>query len=176
MDANGRSQFGANSTIRLYNLSGDHDWTGLSRNRKFRDSSQTLLGGFVLSWFACLGLGGLAAPTLLNCKSNESVGHWLVRQVNCSTDPAFVQAIGPTSRRTLRNLPSACIPNPHGYRCPSSEPTTPTGYRRANLTMDPSDSSASDWLSVTKTSWVFQCRGRRCCPRWHLGKRGERVA
>ncbi|KAK0741078.1 hypothetical protein B0T18DRAFT_224054 [Schizothecium vesticola] len=52
MDANGRSQFGASSTIRLYNLSGDHDWTGLSRNRKFRDPSQTLLGGFVLF---CLG-------------------------------------------------------------------------------------------------------------------------
>lgn len=86
-----------------------------------------LLGGFVLSWFACLDLVGVWQH--LTCQTGRearaSVSGWVRQATDCSTDPAFVQAIGPTSRRTLRNLLPTCISNPHGYRCPSSEPTSP---------------------------------------------------
>jgi hypothetical protein len=54
-------------------------------------------------------------------QKQQERGHWLVRQANCSTDPAFVQAIGPTSRRTFETF------HPH-----TSPTHTATGARVQN--------------------------------------------
>lgn len=169
MDANGRSQFGARSTIRLYNFVRRLPLDCLAvENSELHH--KLLLGGFVLSWFVCLFLVDLTAPKLPSC----SVGHWLVQQANAVPIRRSCKPSDQPREETFETFYPHASPTHTATARLQKEPKTPTVYRRANLTIYPSSSEASDWLSVTKASKVSSAAGTLAS--WELGKRGERVA